>query len=110
MGTEPKERRSSTDFSKLEPTIEELHGVYGADTTSHASVEKTLIRQAITYLEWLDEMLANRKSYHKKQQVKRKLLEREVRKLLSASELAEIDRLADKAIGNLYHTDELEGE
>lgn len=98
--------RKQMDFTGLEEVIEELHGVYGADLSSHGSVRKETIKQALNYLEWLDDFVQNRRLYHKKQNQKKAIAMKAIKSLLSKEELDEIDRQASRAIGAVHENEE----
>ena len=103
MNNGTNSKRTNMDFSRLEETIERLHFANGKHNEGPAkAVENHIVQDAILYLEWLSEMLENRKLYHKKQNKKKQLALKTLQALMSKDELREIDRQADIAIGNIH--------
>lgn len=101
------EKRTNMDFSELEQTIESLHDYAGGDH-DEISLSPQSAEKAALYLEWLSEFLENRRLYHKKQNTKKNLAVKAMKKLLSRDELVELDREADRLIGNVHNPDELD--
>lgn len=99
--------RTRTDFTHLETTIEALqHTLDTADSEAPEFLGKEDNERALEYLRYLDEFLADRRDYHKKQNVKKRIAMETLKKMLSPDELKEIDRAASRAIGDLTPEDE----
>lgn len=97
-GTGKKEPKQKADFSRLEETIEALHDYAGGDQ-DEISLPPQTAELAATYLEWLAEMLDNRRMYHKKRNLKQREAEKLLRQMLSKDELAELDRQVEAKMG-----------
>ena len=90
-------REPNQDFSKLGQTIADLK-LMGQDTDKQEEFET--LTAAVNYLSWLETFLDNRRFYHKKQQVKKRIFEKIVKQQLAKDELAEIDRQVDEEMTN----------
>lgn len=93
MNNGTKNTREKMDFSELEQTIDRLHEIAGDPTDVPPSLQqRKACETAAKYLEWLSEKQENNRLYHKKQNLKKRELERAAMKMLSADELKEIER------------------
>lgn len=84
-------RKPQMDFSKLAPTIENL-GRNLDPESPFIEIHTEDLQQAITYLNWLQTFLADRRTTHAAYQKKRNALAKAAEKLLDPDEIAEIDR------------------
>jgi hypothetical protein len=91
-------KRTKTDLSSLEPTIEALHELAGADSTPQPL--QALAEESARLLEYFSEKNENNRLYHKKQSIKNKIARQMIQKLLGADELKALDQEASKELGD----------
>ncbi len=94
--------KTRMDFSRLETTLEQLQNMVGEP---EQLIPERLLTDALYYLEYLQDSLADRTAYHKKHNAVQKLRLKEIKRLLSADELREIDRRARISIGDVTPED-----
>ena len=61
-------------------------------------IHKAIDQDIADWLQWVDNFLEQRKLYHKKAYVRKAILERMAKTLLSADELAAIDKQAEEQL------------
>jgi hypothetical protein len=94
--------RQPTTLARLEEVESKLYGWITEELVIQDSVELDgLLDDAVQWLQWSRNFLSARRLYHKKRLVKQQMLERMAKTLLSQDELEQIDREAEKQLGNL---------
>lgn len=104
-GTTPNTKKLEECVDQLAFDIEEADKAADGDITVGVA-EARFIRES---LRWLCEFLNDRKLYHKKQQLKKRLIEKLVREKLSPDEIAALNKAAGTLAEKSFDTDE-EGE
>lgn len=95
--------RPKMDLSGLEAAIEQLHNLVGDPDSDgiFGTDHMELLEAVVKYLEYFSEKTENNRLYHKKQNVKKRLAEQMLKKMLSADELKSLDEQAAAEIGDI---------
>ena len=94
----PRNVKQPTTLKRLEELINIAEGDQVLNTQEE--IERCA-EESCAWLQWAYNFLDARKTYHKKTYIKRAMLEKMARTLLSKDELDEIDRQAEETLGNL---------